>query len=88
LVENSPEIVNDVVPASNTPPQTVITTSADPVSPITTNQVTNSVVNNIVNVVVDQQIKKENLILDIVNLDQYSQHFRNQNEIWIESDLS
>jgi len=87
LVENSPETANDVVPASNTPSQT-ITTSADPVSPITTNQVTNSVVNNIVNVVVDQQIKKENLILDIVNLDQYSQHFRNQNEIWIESDLS
>jgi hypothetical protein len=44
--------------------------------------------NSNINVVADQQIKRENLVLDISNLDQYAQHFWNQNEIWIESDLS
>ncbi len=41
-----------------------------------------------VNLIVDQEIKLENLILDTSVLDQYSQHFWNQNSVSIETDLS
>jgi hypothetical protein len=40
-----------------------------------------------IDVIVGQEIKKESVSLDISTLDQYSQHFWNQNEILIESDL-
>jgi hypothetical protein len=40
------------------------------------------------NIVADQKVKLENLILDTSVLDQYSQHFWNQNSVWIETDLS
>lgn len=97
LVENNNppnQTINNVVPASNTTPiQTVVTTSATP-TPITDSSTNTSTpvsivpVNTVVNVVADQEIKRENIVLDITSLDQYSQHFWNQNEIWIESDLS
>lgn len=97
LVENKTwtnQIINNIVPA-NTPTQVtwkittttnttnnVVNTPTPPVVQVVTNT------SNVINVVADQQIKRENLVLDISNLDQYSQHFWNQNEVWIESDLS
>lgn len=55
------------------------------------NKVINSTVNNLnnnVNIVADQTIKRENISLDTSKFDEYSQHFWNQHEVWIESDLS
>ena len=102
LADNSTwtnQVINNIVPANavvNTSVNNVNLPTGQVNKPDTTipkNTNINDIINviktdNVVNVVADQQIKKENLVLDIANLDQYSQHFWNQNEIWIESDLS
>ena len=89
LVENKPpadnKTINNVVPANTTTNiatwQVVVNDITKPVNG------TSDVVNIPNNVVADKEIKRENLTLDISNLDEYSQHFWSQNEIWIESDL-
>lgn len=101
LVENKTwnnQTVNNIVPANVTTTTTTVNTATS-ITPsviqppiqqmpaVATTEIPQPSNSNI-NVVADQQIKRENLVLDISNLDQYAQHFWNQNEIWIESDLS
>ncbi len=103
LVENntwSNKVIDNIIPANtittwNTevPSDALINTSTNiiinnPVLPVIPVVKDNTIINNVIDVIADQQIKRENLILDISWLDQYAQHFWNQNEIWIESDLS